>query len=46
MGANQFLPVCCQTVPSPCHFQKLIALLALGQLLGEGAALLGIFPVL
>ena len=43
--ADQGFPILGQIVPSPGHFQKLIALIPLGHLLGKDPAFLGVFSV-
>src|SRR3712207_8370366 len=45
-SADQPLPLDGQIVPSPGHLQKLIALFALGYLLGEDPAFFSVFPIL
>ncbi|EIM24419.1 hypothetical protein MicloDRAFT_00069380 [Microvirga lotononidis] len=42
---NHSVPILGQTVPSPCHFHKLIALVPSGHLLGQCSALLSVFSI-
>ncbi|ANY84901.1 hypothetical protein BB934_42460 (plasmid) [Microvirga ossetica] len=42
---DQRFPIRGQVVPGSCHLQKLIAMLALGHLLGEHSAFFSVFSV-